>query len=139
MKVRNIRLKEVHCVAPEATLMDVATIMRNFSVGAVPVCEGKQLRGMVTDRSIAAACIANDLSGSTCLAKDYMVTHPKPISPDIEVEEAVRIMARDKVNYLPIIEGGRLVGLISLGDLALAIKDNDKLVAEALREIAESS
>jgi CBS domain-containing protein len=112
MKVRNIRLKEVHCVAPEATLMDVATIIRNFWVGAVPVCEGKQLRGMVTDRSIAMACIANDLSGSTCLAKDDMVTHPKPISLDIEVEEAVRIMAREKVNCLPIIEGGSLMEII---------------------------
>jgi CBS domain-containing protein len=139
MKVRNIRLREVHCAAPEATLMDIATIIRNFGVGAVPVCEGKHLRGMVTDRNIAVACIANDLSGSTCLAKDYMITHPRPISPDVEVEEAARIMATDKVNYLPVIENGNLVGLVSLGDLALALRGNDKLVAETLRTLTESS
>ncbi len=139
MKVRNIRLREVHCAAPEATLMDIATIMRNFGVGAVPVCEGKKLRGIVTDRSIAVACIANDLSGSTCLAKDYLTIHPRPISPDIDVEEAAGIMAQTKVNYLPVVENGNLVGLVSLGDLALALRDNDKLVADTLRTIAESS
>ncbi len=137
MKIRNIKLKEVHCAAPEATLTEIATIMRNFGVGAVPICQGKMLKGIVTDHAIAVSCIAADFNGAACLAKDYMVTHPSPIHPDIAVEDAAAIMAREKFTYLPVIENGALLGLLSLGDLALALRDNDKLVADTLRTISE--
>ena len=139
MKVRSIGVKEVHCASPDATLTDIATMMRNYGVGSVPICEGDKLVGLVTDRDIAVACIANDRSGSTCVAHDYMAKPLHTISPDTDIKRAAKIMSDNQIRRLPVIERGKLVGMISLGDLALALKDDDKLVAETLRNISEIS
>ncbi len=135
MKIRDIKLRPVHCAAPEATLTEVAAIMRQDGVGAVPVCIGDRWQGLVTDRNIAISCIANNHLGSKCLAMDYMVTNPPPVTPDTDVEEAARTMAVEKVNYLPVVENGRLAGIVSLGDIARVLKNNDSLVAETVRRL----
>ncbi len=139
MKVRSIGVKEVHCASPDSTLTDIATMMRNYGVGAVPVCEDGKLLGMVTDRDIAISCIANDRSGSACMARDYMKKPLHTVSPDTDVKEAAQIMSDNQIRRLPVVERGKLVGIISLGDLAMVLKEDDKLVAETLRHISEIS
>jgi CBS domain-containing protein len=136
MKIREIAAKEVYCASPEATLREVASLMREHDIGAMPVCEGKKLVGIITDRDIVITCAAMGNSSLDCKAKDFMKKNPKTVSLDTDLEEAAKIMAEEQIRRLPVLGGDRVVGILSLGDLALALRDNDKLVADTLRKIS---
>jgi len=136
MKIREIAVKEVYCANPEATLSEVAAMMRDHSVGAIPVCEGKKLVVIITDRDIVITCAAMGGNATQCKAKEFMSKNYRTVSPDADLEQAAKIMAEEQVRRLPVIEGDKLVGILSLGDISLALKDNDKLVADTLRKIS---
>lgn len=136
MKIRDIAVKEVYCVGSGATLSEVAAMMRDHDVGVMPVCEGKRLLGLITDRDIVVTCAAMGNSATQCKARDFMTKSLKTISPDLDLEQAGRIMAENQVRRLPVVEGDQLVGMLSLGDVSLALKDKDKLVADILRRIS---
>lgn len=136
MKIREIAIKEVHCASPEASLNTIATMMRIHGVGVLPICEDKRLVGIITDRDIVVTCAAMDFGLRECKAKDFMTKNPRTISPDMDLEQAANIMAEEQVRRLPVVEGDKLVGMLSLGDISLALQDNDKLVADTLRQIS---
>lgn len=136
MKIREIAVKEVYCVKPEATLSEVAALMRDHGVGVMPVCEGKKLVGIITDRDIVITCAAMGSTATQCKAKDFMTKNPKTVSPDVDLEQAAKMMAGEQIRRLPVIEGDKLVGILSLGDISLALKSDDKLVADTLRKIS---
>jgi CBS domain-containing protein len=136
MKVRDIALKEVHCASPEASLDTIATMMRIHGVGALPICEDKRLVGIITDRDIAISCDRLDYGLKECKAREFMKENPRTASPDMDLEEAANIMAEEQVRRLPVIEDGKLVGMLSLGDISLALRGNDRVVAETLRQIS---
>ncbi len=136
MKIRDIALKEVKCASPENSLHEVASMMRDYGVGVMPVCEGKKLVGMITDRDMVITCLAKGNDAKKCKAKDFMTKNPRSISPDTDLEEAARIMADEQVRRLPVTEAGNLVGILSLGDISRALMTNDKLIADTLRKIS---
>ncbi len=136
MKISDIAIKEVKCISPNATLHDVATAMRDYGVGVIPVCEGDKLIGLITDRDIVITCLAMGNDGNTCKASDFMTKNPRSVMPDMDLEEAARIMANEQVRRLPVTEGNNLVGMLSLGDISQALKGNDKLIADTLRKIS---
>lgn len=135
MKVRDIALKEVHCANPSTNLAHIAAMMKRHNVGAIPVCEGKRLVGIITDRDLVITCIASDLEANKCPAREFMTSHPVTVTPDTNLEDAAKLMGKEQVHRLPVMEGDDLVGILSLGDIAMALKD-DALVAETLRRIS---
>lgn len=139
MKVKDIALREMHCASPDMNLSEIASMMKRHGVGAIPVCsEGSNhLLGMITDRDIAVSCVAAGMDAAACRAREFMTANPVTISPDADIEDAARLMAKEQVRRLPVVEGdNNIIGILSLGDLAVALACNDGLVAETLRKIS---
>ncbi len=118
------------------SLNEIASMMKRHGVGAMLVCDGDKLVGMITDRDIVISCVAAGMDAVACQAKEFMTSNPITVTPERDLEEAARVMAREQVRRLPVVEEGCLVGMLSLGDIAMALPGNDSLVAETLRKIS---
>ena len=135
MKVRDIMTKDVATLAPSNTIAAVAQTMRQLDVGSIPLVENGRLVGVITDRDIAIRVVADGLDPHLETAERHMTRNPITVSPETSSEEAARIMAREQIRRLAIVEDGKLVGYVALGDLA--IQNKDRLVGETLEEISE--
>lgn len=134
-KVRDIMSTDVEFCTPLDNVYEVAVKMKELDVGAVPIVDNDRLVGMITDRDLVIRGIAEKRSGSnqvTNVMSDKLIT----ITPDITVEEAAETMANHQIRRLPVVENGKLVGIVSLGDLAIN-KMTDERAGQALSEISE--
>jgi CBS domain-containing protein len=138
MKVRDIGMKEVHCADSAMDLNEVAAMMKRHNIGVVPVCEGGKLLGMLTDRDLVVSCMASDMDPKECTAREYMTAKPVSVTPDTDLEEAAKIMGKEQLRRLAVVENGNLVGMVSLGDIAMNL-DDDFLVAEMLRKVSSAT
>lgn len=136
MKVRDIGMKEVHSADPSMHLSAIASMMKRHNVGVIPICDGDHLLGVLTDRDLVISCVAADMNPKECKAREFMTSNPITITPETDLEEAARIMGREQIHRLPVMEAGKLVGMISLGDVSMALTGDDRLVAETLRKIS---
>jgi CBS domain-containing protein len=136
MRISDIAIKEVYCAAPTTSLVETASMMKRHNVGLVPICEGKKLVGVVTDRDIVINCVAAGMDAARCNAKEFMTSNPILVTPDTNIEEAAKIMGKEQIHRLPVVDNGNLVGVVSLGDLAIALTRNDSLLADTLRKIS---
>lgn len=119
MKIREIMTADVASAAPETTLEEIATMMRDADTGAIPVVEDEALIGIVTDRDIVVRCVAEGRDPVETTAEDVISDNPITIEPDADIDQAAEIMAEHKIRRLPVCEDGRLVGMLSLGDIAV--------------------
>lgn len=124
------------CVGPENTLVEAAGLMREMDVGALPVCEDERLIGMLTDRDIVLRGTADGRDPNVTSVREIMSGSVTSVRADQAVEEAVRVMEDRQIRRLPVIgRDGRLVGIVSLGDIA--ISSNPAFSGMALRDVSE--
>jgi CBS domain-containing protein len=135
--VRHVMTEAPKTLSPAMSANDAAGIMANYDVGAVPVAEGDRLIGIVTDRDIVTRVLATRKDPETVDLGDIATTSVVVVSPDMEVAEARDLMASHRVRRLPVIKDHRLVGIVSLGDVAVAAASK-RAVGEALCDISES-
>ncbi len=119
MRVRDIMTSEVNTASPESTLEEVATMMRDEDVGAIPVVEDEELIGIVTDRDIVVRCVAGGRDPSEVAVEEILSEDLETVEPDADVEEAAELMRSKQIRRLPVVENGRLAGMLSLGDIAV--------------------
>jgi CBS domain-containing protein len=125
MKIKDMMHKGAEYVAPSATLQQVAKKMKDFDVGAIPVCEGGKPIGIVTDRDITIRVLANGKDVSKLTAKDVMSKNVVHCRDTEEAEDAIRIMEKNQVRRLPVLnEAQKLVGMVSLGDISHALSQD---------------
>jgi CBS domain-containing protein len=137
MKVSEIMTTDITVAERDTTVEEIATFMRDENVGAIPIVdEDNSLEGIVTDRDIVVRCIANGRDPAECTAEDIMSDDCQSVGPETDVEEAARMMAERQIRRLPIVEDGELVGMVSIGDVAVKQGDDD-LSGEALQEISQ--
>ena len=136
MKIREIMTTDVTTAELNTTLEEIATIMRHEDVGAVPILDDGELAGIVTDRDIVVRCVAEGRDPGECSAEDVLSEGLVTISPDDDVNEAASIMSRNQIRRLPVLQDGKLVGVVSLGDIAVK-ESNDEVSGDALEEIYE--
>jgi CBS domain-containing protein len=116
---RDIMSKDAECAHPTDTLVDVARKMRDFAVGALPICgSDNKLQGMITDRDIVTNCVANGGDPNNIMVEEYAAGEAVTIGADDSVEETLRTMAKHGVRRLPVIDGQELVGIVSQADVA---------------------
>jgi CBS domain-containing protein len=116
--VRDIMTTSVVGVAATATLVEAARDMRIFDIGDVLVMDGDQVVGIVTDRDIVIRAIAVDLDPAQTMVGDIASPNPVWVAPDRPAADAVQLMRDNALRRLPVCEDGRLVGVLSLGNLA---------------------
>ncbi len=138
MTVETYMTTGVQTAQPETTLYEVAQLMRDIDTGVVPVVSGGALVGIITDRDIVVRAVADGADPRTARCEDYLTRNPTTVTPDTSVQQAAQLMQRDQVRRLPVVSGSDLVGIISLGDLAVTT-GKDKLVGDTLEEISEPS
>jgi len=137
MQIRNVMTQNVSTVQQDSSVSEAASIMKDLNVGAVPVCEGKKPVGILTDRDITIRNVA-DARDANSLVKDIMSGNLVYGTPDMSNEEAAQIMAENQIRRLPIVQNGNLVGIISLGDLAVKTR-GDMEAGKALSTISTPS
>jgi CBS domain-containing protein len=120
MKVKEAMHKGVEWVGPDAPVIELAKLMREHDVGAIPIGENDQLIGMVTDRDIVCKGLAKDgFDPDRATARDVMTPGIHCCSDDDDLAKAVQHMEKLKVRRLPVInKNKRMVGILSLGDVS---------------------
>lgn len=137
MKVSDLMTTEVETVQMNSTLEEAASIMKVENVGAIPVVdEDDDLVGIITDRDIVVRCVADGKNPADTNVEEVLTHELETIEPDVDIEEAARLMADKQIRRLPVCEEGELVGMLSIGDLAVKMPRRETS-AEALREISQ--
>ncbi|MBN8191590.1 CBS domain-containing protein [Bacillus sp. NTK074B] len=136
-KIKDIMTKEVETCTLLDNVYEVALKMKEHNIGSIPIVDGEKLVGVMTDRDIVLRCIAEKHPASSKV-EDIMSKHLIVAGPETSAEEAAHIMAENQIRRLPIVEGERLVGMISLGDLAIR-ESLGRQAYVALENISESN
>jgi CBS domain-containing protein len=133
--VSEIMSTEVQVIGPQETLQLAAQLMDQLDVGSLPVCDGRRLLGMVTDRDITVRGTAAGLAPDEACVSDVMTTGTEWCTEDQDTEDVMRQMGQAQVRRLPVVNGEReLVGIVSLGDLATRQPGH---IDQAVRQISE--
>ena len=120
MTLREVMTNPVIRIQPEETVAVAARTLTHYNIGILPVCgsDGK-LKGLVTDRDIVTRCLAAGRSPATTSVGDVMTASVIAARPDMDTNLAAALMGREQIRRLPVLENGRLCGMVSLGDLAV--------------------
>jgi CBS domain-containing protein len=122
-------------VSPNDSIQAAAQIMREEDAGIVPVVENGRLVGLVTDRDIVVRAVAQGMPPTERVGQ-IATTEIEAVTPDTSTKEATRIMSEHQVRRLPVVENDRLVGIVSIGDLAVK-EGKDSRVGDTLENISE--
>jgi len=137
LKLRDIMSREVACLSAEDTVEKAAKLMKTYNVGSIPICAQNSVIGIITDRDIALRAVAVGDDGYLQVKK-VMTANPVVGTPDMDVEDAVRIMSENQIRRLPVVENNRLVGIVSLGDISVEPRLQDEAEI-ALKNISKSA
>ena len=120
MKLSEIMTREVAILQPDDSLQFAAKKMRDLNIGFLPVCDGEELIGVISDRDIIIRALADGMDVNIMLGRDMMTTPPIYCFDDQDVSEAAKIMEENQIRRLVVLsrDDKRLVGVVSLGDLA---------------------
>ncbi|MDM5328071.1 CBS domain-containing protein [Neobacillus sp. CF12] len=136
-KIRDIMTDNVECCTLLDNVFEVAVKMKELNVGAIPIVDQDKIVGMITDRDIVVRGVAEKHPGSTKV-EDIMSSKLVTINADATTKEAAELMAEHQIRRLPVVEGDKLIGIVSLGDFAIR-KMTDDQAKEALTEISEQN
>ena len=138
MKIRDVMTKNVIKIAPEETVEVAARTLLQHNIGILPVCDHRdKLCGLVTDRDLVTRCIAANRSAANTPVGQIMTAQITTADPDMQTEVAARLMSRQQVRRLPVVENGRICGMVSLADLARR-EQNAQLAINTLTGISEN-
>ena len=136
MKVRELMTKQVIRIHPEEPVEVAARTLAQYNIGALPVCgRDGQLYGMVTDRDLVMRCMAAGRQAGSMKVREVMTGRVISAGPDMETSAAAHLMGRRQVRRLPVVENGKLCGMVSLADLA----GREESAMDAVDALAEIS
>lgn len=137
MKIRDVMSKDVHIARPGDTLQEVARRMGEGDFGFVPVADGDQLIGAITDRDIAVRAVAGG-SLPTAPVVEFITRDPWTVRDDDDLKSVLDLMGTRQIRRAPVVDkNGRLVGVVSLGDLSTRVKE--KYAGETLEDISRQN
>lgn len=136
MQLSEILSKEIFSANPSSKVSEVAQIMLRHNIGAVPICDkDNKLLGIITDRDLAIECCTSQVDVRNAEVREFMTQNPVTARPDMDAKAACEMMAHEQVHRLPVVDNGRIVGIISLGDLAVCLP-HEQAVLDALARIS---
>jgi CBS domain-containing protein len=113
--------RAVFSVGPEAPVLEAIRAMAEHHVGALLVMQGEVLAGIVSERDYARKVILRGRSSSDTPVRDIMTSPVLTVSPDNSVEQCMQVVTDKRVRHLPVLEAGRVIGMVSIGDLVKAV------------------
>ena len=134
-KVRDAMTPELRVADPSLSLAEAAKLMRSEDIGSLPIVQEGQLVAVLTDRDIVVRAVAESADLSATKVGDIASRKPVTIEPDEDLDEALAQMAPAQVRRLPVVEGGRLVGVLAQADIAQEAKS--KQAGELVEEISK--
>ena len=138
MKLREVMTNPVVRIHPDESVAVAARTLTHYNIGILPVCgnDGRVV-GLVTDRDLVTRCLASGRSPANTPVRDVMTTKIVSAQPDMDASLAAGLMGREQIRRLPVLENGRLCGMVSLGDLAVQ-QETGMDAGDALTEISSS-
>ena len=130
--ILKVKGSEVCCVGPASTVFEAVQLMAEKEIGALMVMEGAQVVGLISERDYARKIILQGRASPTTQVKEIMITPVVYTHLEQPIEECMALMTEKRTRHLPVIEEGKLVGIISIGDLVKAIITDQKFIIEQL-------
>ena len=137
--VREAMTEHPRSIGPSASVVEAARLMRDEHIGSLPITDGDTLVGVITDRDITTRVVAEAADLATTSVGDVYSQNLISVQPDKGLEEALQLMARHQVRRLPVVENGRLVGIVAQADIALSLSGDEKKTGELVEAISERS
>ena len=135
--VRDAMTENPRSIGASASVVEAARLMREEHIGSLPITEDEKLVGMITDRDITTRVVAEAADPTTASVADVYSRDLVSVEPDKDLEEALQLMAHHQVRRLPVVENGRLVGIVTQADIALS--ETEKKTGELVEAISERS
>ena len=122
-------------LGPESTCSEAAALMKRQDCGSLPVVKDGRLVGIVTDRDIVVRGVAGGKDPAHLAVSEIMTPGPTTVSPDMKAEDASKLMSEKQVRRLPVVENGRLVGILAIGQVAR--HESANAAGETLKEVSQ--
>src|SRR5438876_4358169 len=135
--VREAMTKDPRSIGQSASVVEASRLRRDEHIGSLPITDDEKLVGMITDRDITTRVVAEAADPKRTSVGDVYSRDLISVEPDKDLEEALQLMARDQVRRLPVVENGRLVGILAQADIVL--RENEKKTGELVEAISEPS
>ena len=135
MKVKELMTQDPATLGPNATIGEAATLMKQEDCGSIPIVDDGRLVGIVTDRDIVVRAIAAGKEPKRTRISEIMSADPITVRPDDSVNDAEQAMRERQVRRLPVVEDGRLVGIIVTAQLAR--NESERETGETIKDISE--
>lgn len=125
---------QVHAIGPNDTVYDAVQKMVEVNAGSLLVVEGQQIRGIITERDYLRRIALAGRTSRTTQVQEIMTTEVVIVQPSTAVEEAMAIMTAKRIRHLPVVEGEKLVGIVSIGDLVKQVSQDREYEIRYLTE-----
>lgn len=135
MRLRDIMSKDIAVLRSDDSIERAAQLMKQYNCGSIPVCTQDKLIGIVTDRDIALRSVASGQDVTQQRVGDIMTETVVFASPEMDVNDAARLMSDRQIRRLPVVENNSLIGIVALGDISLEPQCQDS-AEDALKNIS---
>jgi len=135
--VRDAMTADPRSIAVSAPVVEAARLMREEHIGSLPITDGGQLVGMITDRDITTRVVAEAADPQTTAVGKVSSQDLVSVEPDHDLDEALELMARHQVRRLPVVDEGRLVGIVAQADIALTLREDEQKTGALVEAISE--
>lgn len=125
---------QVHALAPDDSVLEAIRQMAERHIGALLVLEGTRIAGIVSERDYARKVVLKGRSSTNTPVREIMSAPVITAAPGQSVEDAMRLMTKHRIRHLPVVRDGRLVGLVSIGDLVKSVIEEQRHTIEDLRQ-----
>jgi CBS domain-containing protein len=134
MQVRELMTTRIVSVEPLSTVKDAALLMNKHNIGAVPVVENGSVRGMLTDRDIVLRCVAEGKDATNIKVNEICSSGAVSVKSTQSVKDAMHVMSTEQVRRLPVVDDGKIIGMLSFADIAR--EKSGMELAESISEIS---
>ena len=135
--VRDAMTEDPRSIGPSVSVVEAARLMREGDIGSLPITEDEKLVGMITDRDITTRAVAEAADPGRTSVGEVCSHDLVSVEPDQDLDEALQLMARHQVRRLPVVENGRLVGIVAQADIAL--RENETTTGQLVEAISAPS
>ena len=125
---------EVYTISPDATVYEALSLMAEKNVGALVILEGETLEGLISERDYARKIILKGKFSKDTPVHEIMSREPVTVTMDDDLEHCMELMTDKRVRHLPVVEEGRLLGIISIGDVVKGIIDHKEFIIQQLEK-----